>query len=161
VAHRQKAGVVMTCCRSYHMRVSLNRLRTRVMMTGGCCELVSTTRYRDRKRSVAREGRDCERQTFCRERANQVPSLAQMSGEKTRDVATDVIRLRIEKWSWRKSQVVSTSKQQMLLVSVVARPLARSFRGLVFNLRRAATLARSSTIRPHRVAGSPLGRLPC
>jgi hypothetical protein len=151
----------MTCCRSYHMRVSLNRLRTRVMMTGGCCELVSTTRYRDRKRSVAREGRDCERQTFCRERANQVPSLAQMSGEKTRDVATDVIRLRIEKWSWRKSQVVSTSKQQMLLVSVVARPLARSFRGLVFNLRRAATLARSSTIRPHRVAGSPLGRLPC
>jgi hypothetical protein len=84
-----------------------------------------------------------------------------MSGEKTRDVATDVIRLRIEKWSWRKSQVVSTSKQQMLLVSVVARPLARSFRGLVFNLRRAATLARSSTIRPHRVAGSPLGRLPC
>ena len=161
MAHRQKAGVVMTCCRSYHMRVSLNRLRTRVMMTGGCCELVSTTRYRDRKRSVAREGRDCERQTFCRERANQVPSLAQMSGEKTRDVATDVIRLRIEKWSWRKSQVVSTSKQQMLLVSVVARPLARSFRGLVFNLRRAATLARSSTIRPHRVAGSPLGRLPC
>jgi len=151
----------MTCCRSYHMRVSLNRLRTRVMMTGGCCELVSTTRYRDRKRSVAREGRDCERQTFCRERANQVPSLAQMSGEKTRDVATDVIRLRIEKWSWRKSQVVSTSKQQMLLVSVVARPLARSFRGLVFNLRRAATLARSSTIRPHRVAGSPLVRLPC
>jgi hypothetical protein len=151
----------MTCCRSYHMRVSLNRLRTRVMMTGGCCELVSTTRYRDRKRSVAREGRDCERQTFCRERANQVPSLGQMSAEKTRDVATDVIRLRIEEWSWRKSQVVSTSKQQMLLVSVVARPLARSFRGLVFNLRRAATLARSSTIRPHRVAGSPLGRLPC
>jgi len=130
---------------------------------------VSTTRYRDRERSVAREGRDCERQTFCRKRANnEVPSLAQMSGGKTRD-ATDVIRSRIcaldVQWEKaivrRKSQVVTTSQQQMLFISVLARPLARSFRGLVFNLRRAATLARSSTIRPHRVAGSPLGRLPC
>ena len=54
----------MTSCRSYHMRVNLNRLRARVMMmmTEGCCELVCLQRVTVKEKSLVK-GRDCEGQS--------------------------------------------------------------------------------------------------
>jgi hypothetical protein len=45
----------MTCCRSYHMRVNLNKLRARVMMmTEGCSELVCLQRVTVKEKSLVK-----------------------------------------------------------------------------------------------------------
>ena len=91
MAHRRyTASDVMTYCRSCHMRVNLDDMRTCVLMIGNCCGLVACvriTRYREREVALEVGIRSRElRQTFSRERAdNEDPSLARMSGEKTRD----------------------------------------------------------------------------
>jgi hypothetical protein len=57
------------------MRVNLNSLRARVMMTEGLVGLQRVT-VGEKLHSfkVGGRSRDCERQTFCRERANEVAS---------------------------------------------------------------------------------------